>query len=50
MVLNTSDFKSWGKERLSRQRGLLLVFSVVGRIVLIAVVFNFCPMFMCNIL
>lgn len=36
MVLNTSDFKSWGKERVRRQRGVLLVFSVVGRVVLIA--------------
>lgn len=36
MVLNTSDFKSWGKERVRRQRGVLLVILVVGRVVLIA--------------
>lgn len=42
MVLNTSDFKSWGKERVRRQKGILLVFSVVDRIVLIGAIFNFC--------
>lgn len=41
MVLNNSDFNPGGRAEVGAE-GSPAVFSVFGRIVLIAVVFNFC--------
>lgn len=45
-----SDFNLKARRGVGGREGVLLVFSRIGGIVLIAVVFNFCSMFMCNVL